>query len=962
VKRFSGWGGRPVEPVYRTTPRPKRASITRGLAVLMVAVAASVGPSSGAAAATGGATADGGTWRALPPPTGISRFEAQTLTVAGGDGAFWAASYRRDPGFDFGHEFLRRWDGTAWSHVQVDMDGRGYVHFEALSSASGGTWLGAQVWNWEWNNDDDAVKTHQESLVERWDGTQFIVTARYPAEDGAVESVTDGRAWLSTRLAATYWDGTSWVSYPYPPGFFGNHVVAGPAGVWALGASTSTDGAAVLQLVDGAWVDRSPPAGTFVDAFSGTELTGAPGLAAVLQRVDGDVSVGLLTDSGWRVLPEPRAGGGSPAVAASTSADVWLAFSDRLEHWNGRAWSSTSQQTSGNPGELPDGRIWNGLETLSPLDPAAPPGAIGGALGTQIWWRAGDRPWHASDRSGAVTLDLLPESVGDLRADVAGSFLIAGLADRVSLAVPPAVSQAAIDPGSTVRIRFAPVGAGLRADVELKRPHTSVFVAYRRDVRRGSLRLKPDAGPGIYGVRVRVHAPGRRPSGWSPPTSVRVRSTATAFPYWRLLARPVGAEPWSPYTLGRDGSLYAVGGGSVWRTAGDGTVTTIDLPPTPVESLAAPGAHDLWIATGYSIYHWNGSRVRPVTLPHAGFEPFAVAAAGRAVWVASNALPGPELAERTRHGWRVFAQPEGYTGQVAVGGRNDVWTAGEQGVRHWDGTSWSTVPVPFDMPVSRYQVTVLGRHRAAIYAREVNGPTVTEVVFWNGADLGRVRTYPGEVDVVAGGPADRWITGEHRGLTDSQGAPWVSELLGVRRDGSAIARGCCPANGWVYDLRPMQLDTDGFVQPRAWVPVDAPVAWHVVASAEGRHGVREVTGLAQLPARLHRAGRTFFARFPAAGTYTIIDPATGSRAKVGVRLVRSGGSLVVSGSMPPGDVVDVQTQAPGSEGFTDWITGGVDGTPELPADPGTYLFRARLRDATTGVATGWSPVLTVTIA
>jgi hypothetical protein len=38
-----------------------------------------------------------------------------------------------------------------------------------------------------------------------------------------------------------------------------------------------------------------------------------------------------------------------------------------------------------------------------------------------------------------------------------------------------------------------------------------------------------------------------------------------------------------------------------------------------------------------------------------------------------------------------------------------------------------------------------------------------------------------------------------------------------------------------------------------------------------------------------------------------------------------------------------------------------DPTVALPTGPGTYAFRARLRNPATGAATGWSPVRTGTV-
>jgi len=67
-----------------------------------------------------------------------------------------------------------------------------------------------------------------------------------------------------------------------------------------------------------------------------------------------------------------------------------------------------------------------------------------------------------------------------------------------------------------------------------------------------------------------------------------------------------------------------------------------------------------------------------------------------------------------------------------------------------------------------------------------------------------------------------------------------------------------------------------------------------------------------------------------------------------------------SGDAPPGFVFDVQVRQPGSSSFMGWRTGvtelnGVFGPSDpLWVGPGTYSFRSRLRQASTGAASGYS--------
>jgi plastocyanin len=59
---------------------------------------------------------------------------------------------------------------------------------------------------------------------------------------------------------------------------------------------------------------------------------------------------------------------------------------------------------------------------------------------------------------------------------------------------------------------------------------------------------------------------------------------------------------------------------------------------------------------------------------------------------------------------------------------------------------------------------------------------------------------------------------------------------------------------------------------------------------------------------------------------------------------------------------DVQRRRPSDSGFVNWIkktsTRGISYTPSAR---GTYRFRARTRNTATGVVTGWSPVLSISV-
>jgi hypothetical protein len=66
---------------------------------------------------------------------------------------------------------------------------------------------------------------------------------------------------------------------------------------------------------------------------------------------------------------------------------------------------------------------------------------------------------------------------------------------------------------------------------------------------------------------------------------------------------------------------------------------------------------------------------------------------------------------------------------------------------------------------------------------------------------------------------------------------------------------------------------------------------------------------------------------------------------------------------PAGARFEIQKMAPGSTRFAHlWITTKTVRSFHKALPAGTYEFRSRMRDPASGVTTGWSPTLTVTVS
>jgi hypothetical protein len=122
------------------------------------------------------------------------------------------------------------------------------------------------------------------------------------------------------------------------------------------------------------------------------------------------------------------------------------------------------------------------------------------------------------------------------------------------------------------------------------------------------------------------------------------------------------------------------------------------------------------------------------------------------------------------------------------------------------------------------------------------------------------------------------------------------------------------------------------------------------------------------------AGGTFSFTFHAAGTYSVIDTATGTKSFVRVPLrlsPNSGGPDTVftmyfsNQDAPSPFVYDLEVKAKGDPSYqlngTGFISrGGADTGLAQQFGPGTFSFRSRLRKSGTRTWSGWSPARTVT--
>jgi hypothetical protein len=447
----------------------------------------------------------------------------------------------------------------------------------------------------------------------------------------------------------------------------------------------------------------------------------------------------------------------------------------------------------------------------------------------------------------------------------------------------------------------------------------------------------------------------------------------------------------------------------------DGTSWTRTPSPSPsggtrLVGVAAATSSDAW-AVGVSmlssvsqplIEHWDGSSWQTFASPSAGFYGLnAVAAVSSAdVWAvggmssSQNETSNPPLIEHW-DGLQWSIVPTGFQNStfyetLAFSG-TDVWAFGRQYSAHWNGLFWQTVPVAGN------QATGTGPND--IWLLDSRAQTVQH---WDGASWNNVALpfAPGHNQVnqylVWGlaelAPADVWFFGDSNGATpllehfDGTSVAVVPTTgFGSKRERLTGGFAAAPSRLFGYGLVPMGggstaqplfvqlcpslVTASGFSIPKVALTLQGQeVSWSMPLSNSGAHQVRDASGMGLFDSGLRAPGASFVTTFPSAGTYPVVDPVTNASSSVAVpvvgKLVSAAIAVTWSAAAPPsGFVFDVQVQRPHQTGFAAWQVGtsaqSATFTPD--AGSGTYSFRALLRNAGNGSASGWSPLKRVVV-
>lgn len=391
----------------------------------------------------------------------------------------------------------------------------------------------------------------------------------------------------------------------------------------------------------------------------------------------------------------------------------------------------------------------------------------------------------------------------------------------------------------------------------------------------------------------------------------------------------------------------------------------VDISPTDAWLVGAylSGSTDVSV-----VAHWDGTSWSLVTHPAAAVALTAIAASGpHDVW-AVGVGPGPSFPAVIEHyngsAWTTSATLPGIRLEsVSSAGSAVAWAVGTSNDGNatatvkWNGSAWNVVPSP--NPSSQdglTAVSALAANDVWAVGSEVDfgtgvGESQPMAMHWNGTAWTAVPATGTAPDLFGG-------TGAFLGVVALSATNVV-----------AVGFGSSQADSLVADLCPFTVRDTGFAPSSADISGPGAAAyWVVPASDTTSHRLADSTGLGLFDSGPLAPGSSYAFAFPASGTYPVTDKSDSASEKVRVPMLAIGNVssrkvLEWASVAPPAGVrFQVQYIPPGGTKFIIFRNTRMTGTRlALQLPPGTYKFRSRMRETATGAATGWSPIVTVTL-
>ena len=419
------------------------------------------------------------------------------------------------------------------------------------------------------------------------------------------------------------------------------------------------------------------------------------------------------------------------------------------------------------------------------------------------------------------------------------------------------------------------------------------------------------------------------------------------------------------------------------------------------------------------VMHWDGTSWTSAPLPalpgalNEDSGPGIVDISPTDAWLAggweSGDTSGSFLAHWNGTAWSLVSHPHAVAfSSIAAQNAHDIWAVGTGTgssfpavIEHYDGSKWTTSATLAGLQLS--SITSVSATQAWAVGSGSDGDT-TATVEWNGSAWNTVPSpnpsssdWLTSVSSVAGGGA--WAVGNEidrgSGVGEYQpmamhwdGTAWTAvPAIGVApaifgstgaffgvvaltdSRASVVGYGSSQQDSLVANLCPFAVQDTGFAPATARISGPGAAAyWVVPASDATGHELADGSGFGLFDSGVKAPGSSYAFTFRASGTYIVKDLSDGATGKVGVPILAAqvpGQRPVLwwaSTPAPAGAHFEVQVMAPGSTTFTRFKnTTATRQYVGLRWPAGTYEFRSRMRNPATGVTTGWSPALTVTV-
>jgi hypothetical protein len=360
--------------------------------------------------------------------------------------------------------------------------------------------------------------------------------------------------------------------------------------------------------------------------------------------------------------------------------------------------------------------------------------------------------------------------------------------------------------------------------------------------------------------------------------------------------------------------------------------------------------------------------------------------------------------------WQVVSSPNpapsgNYLYGLSATSANDIWAVGatyqasasnlQTMILHYDGASWSSMSSPNAVPnTANLLMDVKATSPSQAFAVGFANGTqdfVPVVLQWNGATwtLPVLPSKAGRlfgVDAVSG--SDVWAVGDPGLFEHWDGQSWqivsapdpVSRgalfAVGALSSGELHSVGYYTPTGRIektlaaFLCEAIVSDT-GFSVAQATIAFGTTAAWHFSETNTVQHRLIDLQRMGLLDSGPRLPGSSYTFTFLGAGTYSVQD--TVSRKQIRLKIaptalpptggVQTNFTVTWASSAIPGFVFDVQIKRPGGA-WVDWKTGVTTLSSTFTPDGGvgTYSFRARVRNLSSGKACAYSPPATITVS